>query len=262
MLQAKTTPSLFIPKPSSVHKSDETNCGLFAIKSIHIHLYLNDWLIRAESKERVLQDAQVVLNLISDLGLLLNMEKSTLFPTQNLVYLGVDIDLKVGLCKPASDKLEKIRNSQLAPNVKQREGSLSQEFPEFSGWEVGTRSVSLFRETWDLFKWCFNKRVIKGQLRSGEASVGQVHIPVSGQYSGSDRPSRHTTLHQRRDLGEIRSWRWSTKFPHIFNVDLSTSYKRYKLMLFQCWIDVVCQLMSSTLPICWISTFVQCHFSP
>ena len=57
-------------------------------RGIHIHLYLDDWLIRAESKEKVLQDAQVVLNLISDLGLLLNVEKSTLFRTQNLVYFG------------------------------------------------------------------------------------------------------------------------------------------------------------------------------
>ena len=55
-------------------------------------LYLDDWLILCESVEEAIRHRQIVLDLMVELGLLINSEKSNLTPTQTAVYLGMRID--------------------------------------------------------------------------------------------------------------------------------------------------------------------------
>ena len=57
-----------------------------------IILYLDDWLVIASSREEVLRAKKFVLDLALELGILINMEKSHLEPTQVIEYLGMSID--------------------------------------------------------------------------------------------------------------------------------------------------------------------------
>ena len=54
--------------------------------------YLDDWLIQASSKEECLQARETVLSLCQELGIIINLEKSQLVPTQVATYLGLVID--------------------------------------------------------------------------------------------------------------------------------------------------------------------------
>ena len=74
------------PSPLVFTKAMKPIAAYLRSRGIQIHLYLCNWLIRADSREKVVQDAQVVLDLLTDPGLLLNVEKSTLYPTQRFIW--------------------------------------------------------------------------------------------------------------------------------------------------------------------------------
>ena len=78
-------------------------------RSISIHMYLDDWLIRADSPERLRSDAQFVIDLVSRLGCMINVKKSELVPTQAFQFLGMLINLKSGLVRPTLEARAKIR---------------------------------------------------------------------------------------------------------------------------------------------------------
>lgn len=75
---------------------------------IKLHLYLDDWLIRADSREVVSQHVQFLTNLMSELGLNLNLKKSQLEPTQNFVFLGYLYDLTKGTVRPTTENVTKL----------------------------------------------------------------------------------------------------------------------------------------------------------
>ena len=51
--------------------------------------YLDDWLILASSRSEALQGRDEVLNLCQSLGIVVNLEKSCLVPSQTVTYLGM-----------------------------------------------------------------------------------------------------------------------------------------------------------------------------
>ena len=57
--------------------------------AIRMRRYLDDWLIQSSSRESLLHDIQVVLDLRRELGIVVNPEKSNLIPSQVVQYLGV-----------------------------------------------------------------------------------------------------------------------------------------------------------------------------
>lgn len=56
---------------------------------ISISLYLDNWLLRSQLKERCTEDLRTTLRLTQELGILINVEKSQLPPTQEILYLGM-----------------------------------------------------------------------------------------------------------------------------------------------------------------------------
>ena len=54
--------------------------------------YLDDWLILAASREEAIWSRDNILELCKDLGIVVNLEKSSLVPSQIESYLGVRID--------------------------------------------------------------------------------------------------------------------------------------------------------------------------
>ena len=59
---------------------------------IRILLYLDDWLILANSLVEALRARQIVLDLAKCLGLIINLDKSVLTPSQTATYLGMTFD--------------------------------------------------------------------------------------------------------------------------------------------------------------------------
>ncbi|CEP08889.1 hypothetical protein [Parasitella parasitica] len=57
-------------------------------QGIRISAYLDDWLLVADNKELALQQSQMVVSLLRQLGWLVNRKKSVLTPTQQLEHLG------------------------------------------------------------------------------------------------------------------------------------------------------------------------------
>ena len=62
------------------------------LAGFRIILYLDDWLILAESVEEILKARKFILTLTQELGIIINVEKSLLVPCQSLTYLGMRID--------------------------------------------------------------------------------------------------------------------------------------------------------------------------
>jgi hypothetical protein len=77
-------------------------------RSIQIHLYLDDWLVRANSREVLTKHVAFILVLMKRLGLVVNVEKLELVPTQNLTFLGYVYDLERGTVHPTPENIVKV----------------------------------------------------------------------------------------------------------------------------------------------------------
>ena len=69
--------------------------------------YLDDWLILASSQEEACWARDKVLSLCQELGIVINLEKSTLTPSQTIVYLGIRIDSQTFRASATPSRIEK-----------------------------------------------------------------------------------------------------------------------------------------------------------
>ena len=69
---------------------------------IRMRRYLDDWLVQSSSRKSLLQDLHVVLNLCRELGIVINLVKSNLEPSQAVQYLGVMIDAQSFVASPSA----------------------------------------------------------------------------------------------------------------------------------------------------------------
>ena len=83
---------------------------LIALQSgIRLHQYLDDWLIRAPSKQTCMDQTQKLLKLVKDLGFIVNLKKSDLTPSQRFDFLGYHFLLDLALVKPTQDRWTKLQ---------------------------------------------------------------------------------------------------------------------------------------------------------
>ena len=73
---------------------------LLRSQGIQVHAYLDDWIIRATSKEQSLNHTQHVLQLLQSLGWTINWAKSMLQPSRILDFLGLHFNLEQALISP------------------------------------------------------------------------------------------------------------------------------------------------------------------
>ena len=74
---------------------------------IRIVRYLDDWIILASSREEAVWARDQVLLLCQELGVVVNLQKSCLTPSQAAVYLGVSIDLLTLRASPTPLRIER-----------------------------------------------------------------------------------------------------------------------------------------------------------
>lgn len=62
-------------------------------QGIRLATYLDDWLLLARSEQEAATQMFVVVNHLTDLGFIINTEKSVLSPAQHIIFLGLSLDL-------------------------------------------------------------------------------------------------------------------------------------------------------------------------
>ena len=62
--------------------------------------YLDDWLILASTENACIQSRDRLLSICTELGIQVNLTKSSLVPTQSLVYLGMEIQSLPFIARP------------------------------------------------------------------------------------------------------------------------------------------------------------------
>lgn len=77
-------------------------------RGLRILPYLDDWLICAPSYAQAVRDTRVVLSHIEQLGLRVNLAKSSLVPTRQTVFLGVALDSVTMSARPSVQRVDSI----------------------------------------------------------------------------------------------------------------------------------------------------------
>lgn len=78
-------------------------------KGISCAIYVDDALLVAKSEQECREAVEQIIREFEAAGFLVNREKSVLVPTQQIVYLGVEIDSVTMTCKTPAGKLNKTR---------------------------------------------------------------------------------------------------------------------------------------------------------
>ena len=76
---------------------------------VRIHTYLDDWIVYHPNRQTLEKHTQWVLQMAALMGFKVNREKSNLTPTQNLIYLGMEFNLKDQTVFPPEKKCQEIK---------------------------------------------------------------------------------------------------------------------------------------------------------
>ncbi|EIE91896.1 hypothetical protein RO3G_16607 [Rhizopus delemar RA 99-880] len=83
----------------------------FRSQGYRISAYLYDWILAANTKQLAIQQAQIVVNLLQQLGWLINFKKSALTPTQQLEHLSFVLNTKTMTASLPLKELRDLRRS-------------------------------------------------------------------------------------------------------------------------------------------------------
>ena len=77
-------------------------------RGIRLHIYLDDWLLRALLRSVLLSQTKDILNLCAELGIVVNFPKSSLDPQQVFEFLGTEYRTMPFLCFPSRDRFNRL----------------------------------------------------------------------------------------------------------------------------------------------------------
>ena len=79
--------------------------------NLRLAVYLDDWFLVNQIKKLLYADKKTALNLLVDLGFMINLKKSALEPNQSVIYIGAHFLLAEGLVCPTQERVLKIREA-------------------------------------------------------------------------------------------------------------------------------------------------------
>ena len=82
--------------------------GYLRMKEVHIFMYLDDWLLKSREPMLLVSHLDFTLRLLMDLGLVVNLEKSHIWPSQMITYLGAVFNLQKGIVCPTEDRFQNL----------------------------------------------------------------------------------------------------------------------------------------------------------
>lgn len=94
-LQYKSLPFGINTAPRVLTKTMVVIAAYLRLQGILIFPYIDDWLIVADSENQLERNLNVILHLLSNLGLQLNHNKSLLIPTQRVQFIGAILDTRL-----------------------------------------------------------------------------------------------------------------------------------------------------------------------
>jgi hypothetical protein len=83
--------------------------------------YLDDWLAANRTFSKMMSDRKIILDLLFQLGLIVNKKKSSLVPSQIFTYIGGLFDMTKGLVYPTQERITNLKHAVL----KLLQGSIS-----------------------------------------------------------------------------------------------------------------------------------------
>ncbi|XP_071814758.1 uncharacterized protein [Apostichopus japonicus] len=78
-------------------------------EGVTLYAYLDDWLIVGESKSNAAHNVQKTVQILQELGWIINQTKSQLTPTQTIQFLGARLDSTTGIASPSEQRIEAVR---------------------------------------------------------------------------------------------------------------------------------------------------------
>ncbi|XP_041477327.1 uncharacterized protein LOC121425366 [Lytechinus variegatus] len=77
-------------------------------QGLRLFVYLDDWLLVADSEAKLLSHLSLLLRVTQKLGFIVNWEKSDLLPSRSPTYLGAVLDLPNQIARPSPDRVQAI----------------------------------------------------------------------------------------------------------------------------------------------------------
>ena len=111
--QFRALPFGLAPAPWLFTRVTKELCLVARRQGIRLHVYLDDWLLLAQTEARCLGHSEFVLNLCPNLGFILNDEKSDLIPSQSFLYLGMCFDTVKWKVSPSPQRLARLQEPLL-----------------------------------------------------------------------------------------------------------------------------------------------------
>ena len=81
------------------------------MQNVRLASYLDDWLVVNIMRKMLLSDREKTLNLLVQLGFIINLKKSSLVPKQVIIYIGNLFDFNQGLVMPTQERINKLEKA-------------------------------------------------------------------------------------------------------------------------------------------------------
>lgn len=78
------------------------------IQNIRLATYLDDWLLVNAQEKMLISDREKTLNLLIKLGFIVNLQKSSLIPSQEITYIGALFNFKKEIVSPTMERILKL----------------------------------------------------------------------------------------------------------------------------------------------------------
>ncbi|XP_068118214.1 polycystin-1-like [Hyperolius riggenbachi] len=106
--QFRVLPFGICTAPRTFSKVLVTLIALLRQRGLQVHHYLDDILLIAQSKQKLLEHKETLLHTLQQFGWLINWDKSKLTPAQTLIFLGAEIDTVHNAVRLPQEKVQTI----------------------------------------------------------------------------------------------------------------------------------------------------------
>ena len=95
-----------VNQSESIYQNTQTGTlSICPSPSGKLHIYFNDWLLNPGTHQEALEQTSWLKSLCRRLGLVINLDKSDLIPSQVATYLGIELGTLVGLARPSHKRV-------------------------------------------------------------------------------------------------------------------------------------------------------------